>query len=183
MEKEIWKDIPGYEGFYQASNYGRIRSLDREVRHNYGGIAVKKGKILTPSLQRNGYLTYTLTKKNHSQSTQKGHRLVWSAFHGPIPEGMQINHINEDKTDNRLENLNLLTPKENHNWGTHNERVGKGHEKAVLQKDLSGNIVGDFKSINLAAETLGVSQSLVSMYLSGRRKQEGYVWEFKKEAV
>lgn len=63
MEKEIWKDIPGYEGLYQPSNYGRIRSLDREVRHNYGGIAVKKGKILTPSLQRNGYLTYTLTKK------------------------------------------------------------------------------------------------------------------------
>lgn len=76
-----------------------------------------------------------------------------------------------------------MTPKENNNWGTHKARVGKGHEKAVLQKDLSGNIVNSFKSIKTAAETLGVNPSLISMYLSGTKKQKGYMWEFKKEAV
>lgn len=182
MEKELWKDIPGFEGLYQASNLGRIRSLDREVRHNYGGIAVKKGKILSLVKGKGGYLVVTLWK-DLKQTVKRVHRLVYEAFNGQIPEGMQINHINEDKTDNRLENLNLMTPKENHNWGTHNERVGKGHEKAILQKDLSGNIVGDYKSIGLAAKTIGVSPSLVSMYLSGRRKQEGYIWEYKREAV
>ena len=182
MEKEIWKDIPGFEGLYQASNQGRIRSLDREVRGKYGNIAVKKGKILSLAKASNGYLVVTLWK-DLKKTVKRVHRLVYEAFNGPIPEGMQINHISEDKTDNRLENLNLMTPKENNNWGTHKARVGKGHEKAVLQKDLSGNIVSSFKSIKTAAETLGVSPSLVSMYLSGTKKQKGYMWEFEKEAV
>lgn len=185
MKKEIWKDIPGYEGFYQASNYGRIRSLDREVRGRYGNIAVKKGKILKP------HKTIVCGKERWEAKLSKNGkrfyfvwaRCIYSAFYGPIPEGMQVNHIDENPSNNCLENLNLMTPKENSNWGTHKARTGKGHEKAILQKDLSGNIVGDYKSISLAAKTIGVSQSLVSMYLSGRRKQEGYVWEFKKEAV
>lgn len=114
---EEWKDILGYEGKYQVSNTGRVQSL----KHN-------DVKILRLSKNKGGYLLVGLGL-NGIHSTKYVHRLVWEAFNGPIPEGMQVNHINEDKTDNRLENLNLMTCKENLNWGTTQERKGASYRK------------------------------------------------------
>lgn len=107
---EIWKDIPNYEGKYQVSNHGNVRSLKFQKIRN-----------LHPGKTKIGYLSVGLCKDGVKQALYV-HRLVWEAFNGPIPENMQVNHINEDKTDNRLENLNLLSPMENLNWGTAQER-------------------------------------------------------------
>ena len=109
MEEEIWKDIVGYEGLYQVSNTGKIKSLN----YNHTG----REKILKQRLFNRGYL-YVGLWKNGKQKYFSVHRLEYEAFYGEIPKGMQVNHINEIKTDNRLENLNLMTPKENTNWGT-----------------------------------------------------------------
>lgn len=109
MEKEIWKDIPGYEGLYQASNLGRIRSLIYNKVH-----------ILKTSNTGSGYYKVNLYL-NKVMKSPKVHKLVWTTFNGPIPEGLEINHHNEKKNDNSLTNLELVTRKENNNFGTRTE--------------------------------------------------------------
>ena len=111
--KEEWRDIKGYPN-YMVSNMGNVKSL------NYRG-NTNKEVILKPIKQKTGYCHITLCK-NGITKIYSVHRLVYETFVGEIPQGMQVNHINEDKTDNRLENLNLLSPKANTNWGTGNER-------------------------------------------------------------
>jgi len=125
---EIWRDIEGYEGLYQVSNYGRVRSLDRTTFANSRWGKVRsmnfKGRIIKQFVGKNGYMKVSLCKdgKVHSKDI---HRLVYEAFIGEIVEEMQVNHIDENKTNNKVENLNLLTPKENTNWGTAIERMKK----------------------------------------------------------
>lgn len=111
MKEEIWRPVVGYEDYYQVSNYGRVKS-------SYCG------RVLKPELTNDGYLRVELWK-NHKGKKICVHYIVYTSFNGQIPDGMQINHINEIKSDNRPENLNVLTPKENINWGTHNERMRK----------------------------------------------------------
>ena len=139
MIREIWKSIRGFEGLYEASNYGRIRSLDRRVRSGNRfntniDSAVKKGKILKQVDVGFGYLQVCLRKNNKNHSLYV-HRLVWEAFNGLIPEGMQVNHINEIKSDNRLDNLNLMTAVQNSNWGTRNKRITETKSQKVYSKE------------------------------------------------
>lgn len=112
MGNEIWKDVLDYEGLYQVSNLGRIRSLDRDViMPKNGGIRKDKGKILKPTNNSRGYLYLNLCK-NGKTSIKKVHRLVYEAFNGKT--NLQIDHIVEcNKTDNRLSNLQALTNREN----------------------------------------------------------------------
>lgn len=158
MEKEIWKEIPGYEGIYQASNLGKIRSLKRN-----------KVRILRPRRSGNGYYNVKLYLNKVSKCSTV-HRIVWLAFNGPIPEGMQINHLNENKSDNRLENLSLCTVKENINYGTRTERMAKKHSKPVIQFDINGNFIAEYSSITEAAKVLGKSSpGLIGKVLTGKR--------------
>lgn len=100
--EEIWRDIPGYEGAYQASNLGRIRSLDRTCKHSRGGIKPIRGKVLRQHLTRNGYLRVYVYSDSVDRFVQV-HRLVLAAFTGRFDH--QGNHLNGVKSDNRLENL------------------------------------------------------------------------------
>ena len=114
--KEEWKNIIDYEGLYQVSNLGRVKSLN----YKHTG----REKILKSSVDKIGYM-YVGLCKNGKVKFFKVHRLIYEAFYGEIPNGMQVNHINEIKADNRLSNLNLMTRKENINFGTGIERRAK----------------------------------------------------------
>jgi len=102
-----WRDIPGYEGFYQVSNAGQVRSLDRTVSRNNGVPLPLKGKELQLGTSR-GYLHVRLLGR-----TCKVHQLILRTFVGPRPDGMDVRHLNGDKRDNRLENLTYGTRSEN----------------------------------------------------------------------
>ncbi len=193
--EEIWKDIVGYEGWYQVSSEGRVRSLDREVKHNYGGIAIKKGKILTPRPNLTNHCQVTLCV-NNKRYYPFVHRLVWEAFNGPIPDGMQINHIDENPLNNRLDNLNLMTPKENTNWGTCIERRAKIHSesmkgkytyadnpnaKAVVQYDKEGNIIKEFDCLKSAADYYNICYQTIWQHIIGKTKTcHNSIWKYKK---
>lgn len=119
---EVWKDIKGYEGLYQVSNLGRVKSLDRVITYKDGRKCLFRERILKLQTDRYGYCQIQLCKdgeiKNH-----RIHVLVAKHFIGERPESYQVNHIDENKTNNAVFNLEYLTPKENSNHGTHNARV------------------------------------------------------------
>lgn len=112
---EIYKDIPGYKGYYQASNLGNIRSVDRLVDAKNGRSQNRKGKVLRPSTNRCGYKLVTLVV-DRVRKTESVHMLVMIAWRGHVPngkKGLSIDHINELKHDNSIDNLQLLTNREN----------------------------------------------------------------------
>lgn len=165
MKQELWEDILDFEDFYEASGQGRIRNT-------------KTGRIIKQGMNKYGYPQVCVSKygKHYTITVAK---CVWTAFNGKVPEGMQINHINEDKTDNRLENLNLMTPKENNNWGTHNERMKKSLSRTVQQYSRDGKLLKTYKSLRTAAEETGYSRGYLSDCCKGKFKIcHGSVWKY-----
>lgn len=114
--KEIWKDILGFEGLYQASNIGNVKSLQRTINHPKSGLIVKKEKIIKNNISGNGYMTVSLYKKGEAK-TKYIHQIVAIAFLGHKPSGYKfvINHKNFNRKDNRLDNLEVMTQRENTN--------------------------------------------------------------------
>lgn len=126
---EVWKAIPGYDGYYEASNTGIIRSIDRIVPHGIHGTCKQKGRVLKYALDAKGYPRVALSDGT-SLRTYTIHRLIALTFMGPRPEGYQINHISGIKTDNSAANLEYCTQSEN---ALHSFRIG-------LQKPKPGSL-------------------------------------------
>lgn len=164
MNNEIWKPIPGYEG-YEASTLGRIRSL------KYGKI-----RILKLFKTKKGYLRVNLWKDGKMKPFFV-HRLVYEAFNGAIPDGMQVNHINEDKEDNRYpENLNLMSCKENCNYGSRNKKLSLSFGFRLYQLTPDGQLVKEWSSAQEAGRN-GFSQGCISECCNGKRKShKGFLW-------
>lgn len=178
MIMEIWKDIEGYEGYYQVSNEGRVRSLRRE-------------NILKPSNNR-GY-KYVVFSVENKRNTKKVHRLVAEAFI-PNPQNKPyIDHINTIKDDNRAENLRWCTPKENsNNELTIEHSLGHiTHRNTVYQYALDGELIRTYDSALEAARINGYRQSAISKccvggyYCKTRGKwincetYKGYRWSYE----
>ncbi len=170
---EEWKDIPGYEGFYSASNQGRIYSMPR--KGSKGGIRKQ-----TVCLTNGGYSMVKLCKEKKEKTVLVSH-LIWETFNGPIPEGYEVNHINENKQDNRLENLNLMTRKENCNWGTRNRRMAKAQSKMVEQHTLDGTHICTWFSVRGLERELGYNSAAISSCCNGKKHFKtayGYIWKY-----
>ena len=109
---EIFKDISGYEGIYQVSNQGKVKSLERKVRHSEGGWKNWKERIIKPYKGNHGYLMLGLSNDGHRKAFTI-HRLVALAFISNPDNKAEVNHKDGDKTNNLLENLEWNTPSEN----------------------------------------------------------------------
>jgi hypothetical protein len=111
--KEIWKDIKGYEGFYQVSNLGQIKSLDRKVCNSLGIYKTYFGTKLSPSIDKNGYLIIHLSTPNIKPKNYKVHRIVAFAFLDLVEGKEEINHIDGIKKNNNVTNLEWCNSSEN----------------------------------------------------------------------
>lgn len=188
---EIWKPVLNYEGLYEVSNFSRVRSLPRDRKNAFGTFSKTKGKIMNGSVSKIGYLVVTLCGKN-SRSLCYVHRLVSESFIPNPNNKPQVNHINGIKTDNRIENLEWVTHKEN---GVHAFKIGlnkpglrhtgKNHfgSKPVICKNRNGDIIHSFDNARMASKELGVSFATISAHCVGKinRDRSGNKWEFNHE--
>lgn len=171
--KEIWRDIEGYENLYQVSNLGRVKSLGN-------GICNSKEKILKAIKHNCGYLSICLYKYGKSKKYFV-HRLVAHAFI-PNPYNLpQVNHISEDKTNNRVDNLEWCDCKYNINYGTHNKKVSESQtnhpkkSKKVLCIE-TGKI---YPSTHQVERELGFNYSTILKVCNGKYKSAyGFHWRY-----
>lgn len=182
--KEIWKDIKGFEGLYQISNLGKVKSLSKYKKHSYNSIAFLKEKILKP-LDINGYQRVILRKDNKSFN-KFIHQLVAEMFIDNPKNYKEVNHKDENKTNNRVDNLEWCSHKYNINYGTGNQRRSKTEigtkkgTKKIYQFDLKNNLLKIWDSQLQIKKELGIPQSNISNCCNGKRKSTyGYKWRYE----
>jgi hypothetical protein len=189
MKNEIWKDIKDYEGFYQVSNTGFVRSVSRIVR-KWDGEKMHHGQLLKGDKSKTGYMRVTLSKKDVKKRFLV-HQIVARHFLEPRPGVDHIDHINGDPTDNRVSNLRWATPKENSNNPITLQRFRKAKagvpfpEKARIEgrrvvsrpvymlSPIDGAVIMRFDSISDAAKYLNISSQNVNQACNGKRKSAG----------
>lgn len=185
---EVWKDIAGYEGKYQVSNMGRVRSLDMTVHNPVRSCDYfQKGRILVPYQERNGYLRVTLINGDRSTKQKISiHRLVAIAFVSGYAEGLEVNHIDEVRTNNRADNLEWVTCKQNINHGLHNKRQSISKSRRVVQYDMEGRVVRSYYGLSEASRQTGIARENIGKCCNrakGYISAGGFLWAFDGEEL
>jgi hypothetical protein len=162
---ETFVKIEGFEN-YEVSNLGKVRNI-------------KSGRIIKPSLNKNGYLRHGLYENNKRKFLYL-HRIIATAFIDNPGKKPQINHIDENKLNNDLSNLEWCTERENAIHGTRTKRIAEKNFKKVIQLDLNDNVLNEFESIRQAERETGVSRTNISSCCNGKRKSAGrFKWRKK----
>lgn len=148
---EIWKDCKGYEGLYQVSNLGRVKSLPRVRRNHIGGVWIQEGKIKKGTVNYQGYVHVRLTGKSGKAKTEKVHRLVALVFCDKPEGATEVDHIDGNRKNNRADNLQ---------WVSHKENINKRFEDGtaypyVIRCRETGEIYGNAQE---AADALGIDR-------------------------
>lgn len=174
---EIWKPVVGYEN-YEVSNLGRVKSLDRVIKYKTGRLQKIKGKLKTYKINNSGYAIVKLYK-NDIETTFLLHRLVYFTFYPNADINLQVNHIDENKLNCNLENLNSFTPKENCNYGYRNKKMGDKHKKPIIQFDMDDRVIKLWDCAKNAAVELGIDNASISKCCKGKLKSSGgYIWKY-----
>lgn len=185
--KEVWKDIKGYEGLYQVSTFGRVISLPKLKNRAFGSY-MSKQILLTPVKADTGYFVVNLYDKNICPKRMKIHRLVAATFITNHYNKKTVNHKNGIKTDNRIENLEWATHRENHLHAYANglmipSNLGKSGEDSLTHKTISqytksGEYLATFYSAVVAEQKTGISRKHICCVCNGNRKTTGgYIWK------
>ena len=167
---EIWKDIPNYEGLYQASNTGFIKNS-------------RTNKILKPRIDKNGYFKHILYIKGVPKEFRT-HRLIALTFIENSKNLLQINHIDENKQNNCIDNLEWVDAKTNNNHATRNKRISIGvqknsKKKSVNQYDLNGNLIKTWNSLREIERELNIYHNTLSNKIKNKDGiMNGYKWKF-----
>ena len=177
---EIWKDIEGYEGYYQVSNHGRVRSQDRTVVFSDGHVHYYKTKLMTLCPDKDGYLLVCL-RKNGLKSTPKVHRLVANAF-VQNPENLPIiNHKDHNRANNHFSNLEYCTTKYNVTYKDAVRKRAVQRAKPVIQLTLDGCFVNEYESASEASRQTGFNRGHICDCARGERPMaHGFLWRWKE---
>ena len=181
FSEEIWKEVPGYEGLYEVSNLGRVKSCKKTVIRSNGRKISFPEKIMKPSVNHKGYLIIDL-RKNGKRSGGFVHRLVGKDFIDNPFNKEQINHKNGNKEDNCVQNLEWVTNQENmahayKSLGRTNKAASESRKRIVEQLNGDGSIVNIFESIKEAYEKTGINN--ISAVCRGVRPSAGgYKWRY-----
>lgn len=187
--EEIWKDIKGFEGIYQVSSLGSVRSLDRIIKRKNGIPQTLKGKVLSPGINPCGYAFVCLGNMGNSKP-YRVHRLVADVFVSNPNNYPVVNHKDENKLNNSVDNLEWCTYSYNtkYNGGmmkrviTRNKKHSYGCEKKVFQYDLKNNLVKVWDSLMSIGRVLGYSYSNIANCcneIGHRHTAYGYKWSYK----
>lgn len=170
--KEMWKDIRNYEGLYQVSNIGRVKSFRKSTK--YG---CESEYILKPYLASNGYYQVTLYD-NTVKHKFSVHRLVAEAFIPNPNDYPQINHKDENRLNNEVSNLEWCTAEYNNAYGTARIRRIETTSIPVEQLTVDGHIIAIYRSVRIASEIIGVARSSLRYAVLNGTNCKGYFWKY-----
>ena len=184
--EEIWKDIKGYEGLYQVSNLGRVKSLKRKVYAGRNRLRWQYERIMSNNKSNgNGYLVVNLNKESKDKNKYI-HRLVAEAFIPNPNHYLYVNHKDENRKNNKVDNLEWCTALYNNTYKNAHIRKGLKNRnnrlsKKVYQLDDDNNIIKEYPSISEASRQLNLTMQSLSGCLNGKTKHSGgYKWKFVK---
>lgn len=183
MGQEIWKDIKGYEGLYQVSNYGKIKSLSRHIIRINGNYLIDKDKLLKQKKNPKGYVSVSLCKKGVIKYRMI-HRLVAEAFI-PNPNNYPcVNHKNENKVDNRLENLEWCSYTYNNEYNNRAKKVGVIKSKPIYHFTVGGDFINIYKNSYEAEKETNISRrTIIRCCKKEKNNYKNHVFLYETEVV